>query len=396
MISGRYGCNDSCQGEKGLVLQQQKTEQHTTADELYSENQQLRRQLKAFLSQARSNEQKMRRFQEQELQLIRLNSLVQLINTIIYDYRTAFELDAVTLTLVDPSYELQHIMEDEGVVLADHPALAFVSTGDELDAFYGLTAGPQLGAYQPEQHKFLFSGVKAKPASVALMPLIRYDELIGSLNLGSAKCERFVEGSATDFLQRLSAVVAICLENAANHERLKRVGLTDFLTGINNRRFFDQRLSEEIMRAQRKGSVLGCLLLDIDNFKHVNDTYGHRAGDQVLKEISFLTKQQLRGTDVFARFGGEEFSVLLIDSNDAVTLEIAERIRSAIAELTITLDDGQKLQVTVSIGVSLYTGGEKVSGSFEASEIVVDQADQALYKAKNSGKNCVVCFGDEG
>ncbi len=380
---------------RALALQQQKTEQQTLGHDLYSENQQLRRQLKAFLAQARSNEQKMRRFQEQELQLIRLNSLVQLINTIIYDYRTAFELDAVTLTLIDPSYELQHIMEDEGVVLADHPALAFLSTSDELDAFYGVTAGPQLGAYRPEQHEFLFSAVKTKPASVALMPLIRYDELIGSLNLGCVKSERFITGSATDFLQRLSAVVAICLENAANHERLKRVGLTDFLTGINNRRFFDQRLSEEIMRVQRQESLLGCLLLDIDNFKRVNDTYGHRAGDQVLKEISFLAKQQLRGTDVFARFGGEEFSVLLIDSNAVVTLEIAERIRSAIAELTVTLDDGQELQVTVSIGVSIYTGGEKVSGSFESAEVLVDQADQALYKAKNSGKNRVICFGDE-
>ena len=376
-----------------MALQQQKTEQQTMGSDLYSENQQLRRQLKAFVTQARSNEQKMRRFQEQELQLIRLNSLVQLINTIIYDYRTAFELDVVTLTLIDPSYEIQHIMEDEGVVLGDFLELNFVATGDELDSFYGVTAGPQLGAYQPELHGFLFSRVKTKPASVALMPLIRYDELIGSLNLGCIKSERFVAGSATDFLQRLSAVVAICLENAANHERLKRVGLTDFLTGINNRRFFDQRLSEEIMRAQRKESLLGCLLLDIDNFKHVNDAYGHRAGDQVLKEISFLAKQQLRGTDVFARFGGEEFSVLLIDSNEAVTLEIAERIRSAIAELTVTLDDGQELQVTVSIGVSIYRGGEKVSGSFESGEVLVDQADQALYKAKNSGKNRVICFG---
>ncbi len=378
-----------------MALQQQKTEPQTTADDLYSENQQLRRQLKAFLTQARSNEQKMRRFQEQELKLIQLNSLVKLINTIIYDYRTAFELDVVTLTLIDPSYELQHIMEDEGVVLADHSALDFIATGNLLDAFYGITAEPQLGTYQSELHEFLFPKVKINPTSVALMPLIRYNELIGSLNLGSIKSERFVTGSATDFLQRLSAVVAICLENAANHERLKRVGLTDFLTGINNRRFFDQRLSEEIMRARRKESLLSCLLLDIDNFKRVNDTYGHRAGDQVLKEISFLTKQQLRGTDVFARFGGEEFSVLLIDSNEAVTLEIAERIRKAIAELTVTLDDGQKLQITVSIGLSLYVGGEKVSASFEESETLIDQADQALYKAKNSGKNRVVCFADK-
>ncbi len=365
------------------------------SDELYSENQQLRRQLKAFLSQARTNEQKMHRFQGQELQLIRLNSLVQLVNTIIYDYRTAFELDVVTLTLVDPSYELQHIMEDEGVVLADHPELSFVSTVDVLDAFYGVTAEPQLGIYCPERHGFLFPKVKITPGSVASLPLIRYDQLIGSLNLGCVKPERFVEGSATDFLQRLSAVVAICLENAANHERLKRVGLTDFLTGINNRRFFDQRLSEEIMRAQRKESLLGCLLLDIDNFKRVNDSYGHRVGDKVLKEISRLIKQQLRATDVLARFGGEEFSVLLIDSDESVTMEIAERIRSAIAELSITLDDGRELQVTVSVGLSLYSGGESDTGPLDSAEEQIDHADQALYQAKNSGKNRVVCFTDE-
>ncbi len=364
-------------------------------NDLYSENQQLHRHLKAFLSQARTNEQKMHRFQGQELQLIRLNSLVQLVNTIIYDYRTAFELDVVTLTLVDPSYELQHIMEDEGVVLGDHPELAFVSSVDALDDFYGVTAEPQLGIYHAELHGFLFSKVKITPGSVALMPLIRYDELIGSLNLGCVKPERFVEGSATDFLQRLSAVVAICLENAANHERLKRVGLTDFLTGINNRRFFDQRLSEEIMRAQRKESLLGCLLLDIDNFKRVNDTCGHRVGDKVLKQISSLTKQQLRATDVLARFGGEEFSVLLIDSDENVTMEIAQRIRSAIAELSIALDDGREVRVTVSIGVSLYSAGEKDTGSLEFAEELVDRADQALYRAKTSGKNRVVCFGGE-
>ncbi|HEC17062.1 MAG TPA: sensor domain-containing diguanylate cyclase [Sedimenticola sp.] len=363
-------------------------------NDLYSENQQLRRQLRAFVSQARSNEQKMRRFQEQELQLIRLSSLVQLINTIIYDYRTAFGLDTVTLTLIDPSYEIQHIMEDEGVVLEDHPELIFTATGDELDAFYGVSGGPRLGPYQPEVHGFLFAGVKHKPASMALMPLIRYDELIGSLNLGSSKPERFVEGSATDFLQRLSAVVAICLENAANHERLKRVGLTDFLTGINNRRFFDQRLSEELMRTQRQGGSLGCLLLDIDNFKGVNDTYGHRAGDQVLKGISALVRQQLRGPDVLARFGGEEFSVLLIDSDASVAQEIAERIRSAIAEHPVQVENEQVLRVTVSIGVAVFGGDAPGQGLLELGECLIDQADQALYQAKNSGKNKVVYFGD--
>ncbi len=369
-------------------------EQETVGSVLYSENQQLRRRLKAFLSQARSNEQKMHRFQEQELQLIRLNSFVQLAHTIIYDYRTAFDLDAVTLTLIDPTYELQHILEDEGIVLAEHPGLIFLTQDTVLEEFYGITAEPKLGAYRQGDHEFLFPEVEALLSSIALLPLIRYDELIGSLNLGSAKSERFVTGAATDFLQRLSAVVAICLENAANHERLKRVGLTDFLTGINNRRFFDQRLGEEVMRAQRAAGSLGCLLLDIDDFKQVNDSHGHRAGDQVLKELSLLIKQQPRGTDVLARFGGEEFSALLVDSDQAVTLEIAERIRRTIAELTISLDDGHELQITVSIGVSIYNGEDEGSDSLEIGELLIDRADQALYEAKNDGKNCLARYGD--
>ncbi len=366
------------------------------ANDLYSENQQLRRQLKAFLSQARTNEQKMRRFQEQELRLISLNSLVELVNTLLYEYRASFELDIATLTLIDPSFEIQHILEDEGMALDDHPDLIFTASGEELDRFYGVTGMPKLGGYQPELHRFLFPSTGHRPASVALIPLMRYGELIGSLNLGSFRQERFVSGSATDFLQRLAAVVAICLENAANHERLKRVGLTDFLTGVNNRRFFDQRLSEELTRSVRRGNPLACLLLDIDNFKGVNDTYGHRIGDQVLKEVSALIRKQLRHSDVLARFGGEEFSVLLIDSDPAVACEIAERIRSEIARHRVALDTGQTMQVTVSIGASLFAGAAAGHGAFELAELLVDQADQALYKAKGSGKNKVVRFEDLG
>jgi diguanylate cyclase (GGDEF)-like protein len=367
------------------------------ATDLYSENQQLRRQVKAFLTQARNNEQKMRRFQEQELRLISLNSLVDLINTILYEYRASFDLDYVTLTLIDPSYEIQHILEDDGIVLSEHPDLIFTLCDEELDGFYGITDTPQLGSYEPAHHEFLFPRQASKPVSIALLPLVRYGSLIGSLNLGSAKMERFVNGSATDFLQRLSAVVAICLENAANHERLKRVGLTDFLTGVNNRRFFDQRLVEELTRSQRCGEPLSCLLLDIDNFKRINDTHGHRSGDLALKAVAALIRQQLRCSDVLARFGGEEFSVLLINSDQAIGCEIAERIRQELELLKIGLDNGETLQLTVSIGFSIFEApqpGEGFSKAEGTMTTLVDQADQALYKAKHSGKNRVVRFDE--
>lgn len=360
--------------------------------DLYTENQTLRKQLKAFVTQARANEQKMHRFQEQELRLISLNSLVELVNTIIYEYRASFELDEVTLTLVDPSYEIRHILEDGGVELRGHPQLIFRETTDELDALYGYDGKPVIDYYSEDKYGCLFPRSSRKPASVALVPLVRYGEMIGSLNLGSYRVERFVPGSGTDFLQRLAAIVAICLENAANHERLKRVGLTDFLTSVNNRRFFDQRLVEEITRNRRRGEPLACLLLDIDRFKSINDSYGHRAGDQVLKEFAALIRRQLRCSDVLARFGGEEFVVLLIDSQPETAVEIAERIRAELAACRIKLEQGD-IRVTVSIGVAVIQGQSGPGDAQDLGNALVEQADQALYRAKNEGRNRVVYAG---
>ena len=113
-------------------------------------------------------------------------------------------------------------------------------------------------------------------------PLVRNRQLIGCLNIGSVQQERFIQGSATDFLERLAAIVAVCFENAFNHERLKLLGLLDPLTGIHNRRYFDERLDEEISRSLRQKERLSCLFLDIDHFKQFNDIYGHHIGDLVL------------------------------------------------------------------------------------------------------------------
>jgi uncharacterized protein YigA (DUF484 family) len=192
-------------------------------DDLYRENQILRRKLHTFLSQARENEQKMRRFQEQELRLISTASLTELVQRVLFNYRTAFGLDVVSLVLHDPEYEIQRILEEEGVRLEEMEQLCFQHELDNLDNLFGISAEPQLGHYHVRDHQFLFAKDTITPRSVALLPLVRYGNLIGSLNLGSENGSRFVEGAATDFLQRLATIVAICLENATNLERLKRV-----------------------------------------------------------------------------------------------------------------------------------------------------------------------------
>jgi len=359
-------------------------------DDLYRENQILRRKLHTFLSQARENEQKMRRFQEQELRLISTASLTELVQRVLFNYRTAFGLDVVSLVLHDPEYEIQRIMEEEGVRLDEMEQLCFQHELDNLDNLFGISAEPQLGHFHVRDHQFLFAKNSITPRSVALLPLVRYGNLIGSLNLGSENGTRFVKGAATDFLQRLATIVAICLENATNLERLKRVGLTDSLTGVNNRRFFDQRLIEETARAQRTNEPLACLFMDVDHFKAVNDQHGHQLGDQVLREIAGLIREQLRASDVLGRYGGEEFSALLVNANSESAMEIAERIRSVIEKQSFSTSEDQLMSVTISIGVATLSTESADIESEKLSEDLVERADQAVYRAKHDGRNMVV------
>src|SRR5690606_11580958 len=128
-----------------------------------------------------------------------------------------------------------------------------------LSSLFGADNEPVLGPYDPARHRVLFTTGLSHPASVAILPLTRWGQLVGSLNLGSVRPERFTPGMATNFIQWLAAVASVCLENVANNERLKHIGLTDALTGVHNRRYFEQRLREEVDRALRKGTPLSCL-----------------------------------------------------------------------------------------------------------------------------------------
>jgi two-component system cell cycle response regulator len=358
--------------------------------DLYTENQFLRRQLRELMAQARKNEQKLRRIQAQEYRLISTNSLFELIQRIICDYRTSSSLDFVTLTLIDREYEIQRILTEQGVDLTEHPALVFLPDEDDLNRLYGISVTPKLGPFSSTKHHTLFPGVENLPVSTALLPLVRHNELIGSLNLGSHSKNRFVENTATDFLERLAAIVAIGLENAANHERLKRIGLTDPLTGVNNRRFFDQRLSEEIARAARSGAPLSCLLLDIDKFKQINDTFGHQAGDHVLIDVAALIKKQMRGSDVLARYGGEEFVAVLINANSDEAIEIAERVRRNIAAHKFAITTAVKHSVTISIGLTTLFENKSSTDTNILADELINRADRALYTAKDTGRNKVV------
>jgi diguanylate cyclase (GGDEF)-like protein len=165
---------------------------------------------------------------------------------------------------------------------------------------------------------------------------------------------------------------------------LRRLATTDPLTGANNRRRYNEISERELTRCKRYQHPLCVLMLDADHFKKVNDTYGHDAGDRVLKALASVCVRELRDVDVLGRFGGEEFTVTLPETTIETAMEAAERLRQALAETRVPLDDGQEITFTVSIGAaSLHDPDEKLAD-------LLNRADQALYQAKQGGRNQVV------
>lgn len=354
---------------------------------LQSENQHLRQQLQTLLDEARLNEKKLQRLYQLERQMIAARTLPGLIGVILQDYKMASDTDAVTLVLADPEYEITRILEGENRGSAEAPGLVLM----EKLAYY--SERPHLGRFDAELEGAIFDPWPSGCQSMLLLPLIRQDELIGSLNLGSCEAGRFTADSGTDFLERLATIFSICLENVLNHERLKLVGLTDPLTGVNNRRYFETRFQGEISHARRHRQPLACMFLDIDKFKRINDSLGHLAGDEVLRHVAKLIKLQLRGNDVIARFGGEEFVVLLPQTAAGPACEIAERIRAALAAQTIEALPGKSLSVTISIGVAMLRA-DNAENDQTSGQKLIGSADAALYLAKEGGRNRVVCAED--
>ncbi len=349
--------------------------------------------LESMLGRAKKNSVTLQRFQAFEIRLHNLDSLACMIEHILEDAKQAFDLDVISLCLIDEKADIAKFLDDDAYAHASRDGLMLLQNKDLLQAIFGHNCRPFLGLYDKSFCAGFFAHNQTKPASVAVTPLTRRGRFIGALNLGSYQADRFDDKMATDFVEHLGSVVSICLENNFNFEEMRRISYIDTLTGVNNRRFLEQRISEELDRCQRNGDPLSCLFFDIDFFKSVNDKYGHQGGDIVLANVAGAIKTQLRNNDVLARYGGEEFVALLSGINESQSLDIAERIRKTIQDLPIQINDSA-VSVTISIGSSTYAPA--AMSSAEGSEIaaqLLEVADTALYKAKHNGRNCVVNGG---
>jgi two-component system cell cycle response regulator len=168
-----------------------------------------------------------------------------------------------------------------------------------------------------------------------------------------------------------------------------RSGLTDFLTGWHNRRYLQARLMEELARARRQGSSLVCLLIDLDHFKSINDEHGHLAGDLALKEVALRVNSQVRSSDAAARYGGDEFVVLLPDATVTQARGLAERIRETVAATPLEVSPGVDRQLSVSIGMAAVAPTSQDTDLKSVAERLFSAADAALYRAKQAGRNRV-------
>ena len=193
--------------------------------------------------------------------------------------------------------------------------------------------------------------------------------------------------SQIEVVQIMANMAGVTLTKIEKQMQLRYFSIVDPLTKLNNRRYFDESLSKEFNRYKRNNSQFSLLLFDIDHFKKFNDTYGHDVGDLVLIHVASAAKEAVRVNDVICRFGGEEFTVIMPDTDSDGAFVVAERIRAAIEALRVSTTHGD-LSVTVSIGVSVIEPEI-------ASEVLLKHADQALYYSKSQGRNRSTIFGPE-
>ncbi|HWR83255.1 MAG TPA: sensor domain-containing diguanylate cyclase, partial [Candidatus Deferrimicrobium sp.] len=218
--------------------------------------------------------------------------------------------------------------------------------------------------------------------SVMVVPLASHGQITGVLTAESDFVDHFAEKD----LQMLSIVArsaALALENAELHKKTEELTVIDELTETYNYRYFIQKLQEEKRRAIRYNVPLSLIMVDIDRFKNLNDSYGHESGNVVLKALSAIIKRCIRDVDIFARYGGEEFTIILPQTAQREAVVIGERIRDQVQGAQFEAGNNGKLRITVSVGVTSFPENGR------SQEELVSVADQALYRAKGEGRNLV-------
>jgi diguanylate cyclase (GGDEF)-like protein len=222
--------------------------------------------------------------------------------------------------------------------------------------------------------------------SIFVFPLIYESKLLGLFVMSSEKAH-FLDAFQIELLKVMCNQAATSIANAKLHAEIEKLATTDSLTGLFNHRVFQERLSGELKKLSRYSEPNSLLLADIDFFKKINDTYGHPAGDFVLKEVSKIIRETIREMDIPARYGGEEFAAILPRTDSKGAMNIAERLRKAVMNASFSYDTSS-LRVTLSIGIATTPSDARTEKE------LIEKADHALYYAKHNGRNRSVLWSE--
>jgi len=263
-----------------------------------------------------------------------------------------------------------------------------IATGNILN-FWAIKYGRPLLVEQGHnaQSDTLMRVVGATCALV--VPLFVSNRVMGSLQLFRAKADKPFTKEDAQLLWILSLVAENLLTREYANEGLLRFAFTDYLTGLRTRGYFEQQLELEFKRAERKQQKFALLMIDIDHFKVLNDTFGHHVGDQLLRDVTSILMKDMREVDTVARYGGEEFVIILPETTETGAVFVAQRLRRAVDQAKFFAGSPHSVQhLTISIGVAVYD----TDAQFKRD--LIEFADAALYAAKHAGRNRVMCYSE--
>ncbi len=285
--------------------------------------------------------------------------------------------------IIETQYELNYIVPLIGEMLdrfiSDHLIYVFLYQNNEYKLVWPKACNDEriyetIKQLTPDCEYILTNNDKT-----GAFPLISEGEIIGCVAARSTLDK--LSKRDISYLEQLTRQSAITINRANTYAKMLQYATLDALTGLNNRRQFEVRLNQEIATAKRQKKPLCAMMIDIDFFKKVNDTYGHASGDSVLSSVASIIKEHLRESDIPSRYGGEEFAVLLPYTHIEEAQIVGERLRKAVETAPIPIDKGN-INVTISMGLAEFS-------SDESGEELFKRADKALYEAKESGRNRV-------